>query len=123
MGGHCRRLRDGWSRPGRTPRGASISALEALRAEVAELAAEHAPRLFALCWTDAEADDGGILGWGLEVREGHVIVCGDSGSRILGRCSSADQARRSFGRSRSVEVVWLDGRKRGALPSRAVKAK
>lgn len=94
----------------------SISALEALRAEVAELAAEHAPRLFALCWIDAEADDGGILGWGLEVHEGHVIVCGGSGSRILGRCSSADQARKLFGRSRSVEVVWLDGRKGGSLP-------
>ncbi|GAA1820464.1 hypothetical protein [Actinomadura chokoriensis] len=86
----------------------SISALEALRAEVSELAAEHAPRLFALCWLDAAADDGGILGWGLAVHEGHVIACGGSGGRILGRCSSADQARRLFGRSRSVEVVWLD---------------
>ncbi|NKZ06840.1 hypothetical protein [Actinomadura latina] len=100
----------------------NISAVEALRAEVTDLAAEHAPRLFALCWIDAEADNGGILGWGLEVDEGHVVVCGDSGSRILGHCSSADQARRLFGRSRSVEVVWLDGRDGAAIPVRVARA-
>lgn len=78
-----------------------------LEKESAELAAEEAPRRFALCWIDAEHDDGGILYWGLEFRDGDALVCRDSG-RSFGMFESAEAARRRFSRTRTVTLIWLD---------------
>lgn len=84
-----------------------ISTLAGLEREAAELAAEEAPRRFALCWIDAEEADGGILYWGLAFRDHHAVVCGDSG-RSFGIFPSAEAARRRFSRARTVTLVWLD---------------
>ncbi|TDC47811.1 hypothetical protein E1281_25685 [Actinomadura sp. KC345] len=86
-----------------------ISAAELLRIEVTELAAELAPRRFALCWIDAEEDDGGVLGWGFQIDDDLAVVCGTSDGGVLARCSSAEQAGRLLSRSQEVTVVWLDG--------------
>jgi hypothetical protein len=88
----------------------NVSAAGVLRTEVIELAAEQAPRRFALGWIDTEADDGGILAWGLQTGEDESVVFSASGARVLGRFSSAEQARRLFSRSGEVVLVWLDGR-------------
>lgn len=85
-----------------------ISTLAGLEREAAELAAEEAPRRFALCWIDADEEDGGILYWGLEFRDGDAVVCGGSG-RSFGIFQGAEAARRRFSRVRTVTLVWLDG--------------
>jgi hypothetical protein len=85
----------------------TISPMTALEAEVAELATEYAPRRFALCWVDAEQDDGGILYWGLQFRDGGATLIDDSGRR-LGDFESAESARRLFSRTGAVTLVWLD---------------
>lgn len=84
-----------------------ISTFTALEQEVAELAAEEAPRRFALCWVDAEQDDGGVLCWGLQLRRGDAMVYRDSGG-WFGQFEDAETARRVFSRTRTVTLVWLD---------------
>jgi hypothetical protein len=84
-----------------------ISTRSELEAEVAELAAEHAPRRFALCWADAEEDDGGVRSWGLQFRDGGAVVCAASGGSF-GTFEDAEAARRLFSRVGPVTLVWLD---------------
>ncbi len=74
---------------------------------MAELAAEEAPRRFALCWADAEEDDGGALYWGLRFRDGGAVVCAASGGSF-GTFGDAEAARRLFSRVEPVTLVWLD---------------
>jgi hypothetical protein len=78
-----------------------------LRDEVAELAAEYAARRFTLCWIDVEDDDGGIFGWGMVLPSDVAVVTDDDG-HLLGVFSSAERARRLFGRRREVVLVWFD---------------
>lgn len=92
-----------------------ISTLAGLEREAAELAAEQAPRRFALCWIDVDEEDGGVLYWGLEFRDGDAVVCGDSG-RSFGIFQGAEAARRRFSRARTVTLVWLDGPRRPDAP-------
>src|SRR3954467_14449977 len=84
-----------------------ISTFPDLEQEVAELAAEVAPRRFALCWIDAEQDDGGVVCWGLQLLDGHAMVWAESGG-WCGRFEDAEAARRVFSRARRVPLVWLD---------------
>ncbi|WP_460351569.1 hypothetical protein [Actinoallomurus acanthiterrae] len=84
-----------------------ISTFTDLEQEAAELAAEYAPRPFALCWIDADQDDGGVLCWGLQLRDGHALVCAESGD-WRGRFDDAETARRVLSRTRTVTLVWLD---------------
>ncbi|MCO6011648.1 hypothetical protein NE236_42535 [Actinoallomurus purpureus] len=85
----------------------TISPFTDLEKEAAELAAEYAPRRFALCWVDPEQDDGGVLYWGLQLRDGHAMVCRES-KGWLGEFENAEAARRVFSRTRTVTLVWLD---------------
>jgi len=80
----------------------------ALRDELAELAAEYAPRRFALCWLDAKDKDGGVLAWGLAFPSGEVAVTGDDDLRVLGVFASAERARDLLGRGGELILVWLD---------------
>jgi hypothetical protein len=75
--------------------------------EVAELAAENAPRRFALCWLDEDEQDGGVCLWGMELPFDRAIVVGEDG-HPLGVFSSAEAARKSFGRGRELVLIWLD---------------
>ena len=84
-----------------------ISAFTSLEQEAAELAAEYAPRRFALCWIDAEQDDGGVLCWGLQLRSGDALVYRESGG-WFGQFDDAEAAQRLFSRTRTVTLVWLD---------------
>ncbi|GAA4616859.1 hypothetical protein GCM10023195_75070 [Actinoallomurus liliacearum] len=84
-----------------------ISTSTGLEQEVAELATEEAPRRFALCWVDAEQDDGGVLCWGIQLRHGDALVCRGSGG-WFGQFEDAETARRVFARTRTVTLVWID---------------
>lgn len=85
-----------------------ISTFTDLEKEAAEIAAEYAPRRFALCWIDSEQDDGGVLCWGLQLPDGPALVVRDSGG-WSGRFRDAETARRVFSRTRrTVTLVWLD---------------
>jgi hypothetical protein len=90
-----------------------ISTFTALQQEVAELAAEEAPRRFAICWVDVEEDDGGVLCWGLQFRDGEALVHHDDGA-WSGRFESAEVARRMLARTRTVTLVWIDALDRDA---------
>ena len=90
-----------------TANSCAIGDPKSLRAEAAELAAEYAPRRFALCWLDVEEDDGGILLWGLELASDRVIVMGEDGY-ALGVFSSAEAARTRFAHARDLVLIWLD---------------
>jgi hypothetical protein len=80
---------------------------KSLRDEVAELAAEYAPRRFALCWLDPDEDDGGICLWGLELSPDRALVVGEDG-HPFGVFSSAEAACRRFGRGGELVLIWLD---------------
>lgn len=79
-----------------------------LRDELAELAAECAPRRFALCWLDVDDEDGGIFAWGLAFSSEEVVVIGDDDRRVLGVFASAERARRLLGRGGDLVLIWLD---------------
>lgn len=82
--------------------------MASLHDELAELAAECAPRRFALCWLDAEDQDGGVLAWGLAFPNGAAVAIGDGGDPVVGRFVSAESACRFLGRGEDAVLVWLD---------------
>ncbi|MGH3328004.1 MAG: hypothetical protein ACRDPT_09485 [Streptomycetales bacterium] len=77
---------------------------------VAELAIETAPRRFALCAIDEDAEDAFVLFWGLAFPAGAAVT--DGQGRPIGSFTSAGSARRAFGRGRAcgrhLHLVWID---------------
>lgn len=82
---------------------------QSLLAELAELAAETAPRRFALCALDVRGDDGAVIGWGLAF-DAEVIAylsCGGRAGSVV-RARTAIMARRLVARLGDVRLIWLD---------------
>jgi hypothetical protein len=82
----------------------------ALLAELAELAAEAAPRRFAICLLDPERDDGVVLGWGLAL-EGQAVAyvpAEDCGRPCLICARSPAQLPRMLRCTGDVRLVWID---------------
>ncbi len=69
-----------------------------------ELVAEDAPRVFALVEECGERVDARILAWGMAF-EDHAEVVGVYRG-VYGRFRSAENARRTFARRRTVRLVW-----------------
>jgi hypothetical protein len=81
---------------------------EALRAEADTLAAEEAPRRFAVFALDYDEQDGVILAWGQHFDDGRVILTGDA-APVHGRFDSLRSALRVCGRDDTPTYVsWID---------------
>ncbi|MFD6097751.1 hypothetical protein ACFVWN_03690 [Nocardiopsis flavescens] len=81
---------------------------EELRAEADALAAEEAPRRFAVFALDEAEQDGVILAWGQHFSDGRVVLTGDA-APVHGRFASLRTALRVCRPGgASVHVSWVD---------------
>jgi hypothetical protein len=83
---------------------------ERLLKELAELAAESAPRRFALCLLDADHDDGVVLGWGLALDDQAIAYVPADGRRPPSLLCAGSLARlpKLVRRDGDVRLVWID---------------
>ncbi|WP_017600214.1 hypothetical protein [Nocardiopsis lucentensis] len=81
---------------------------EDLRSEADALAAEQAPRRFAVLALDYAEQDGVILAWGLCFGDGRVVLTGET-APIRGTFGSLDSALRLFRHGEDTTyVTWVD---------------
>jgi hypothetical protein len=81
---------------------------EELRAEADAMAAERAPRRFAVFALDEVEQDGVILAWGQHFDDGRVVLTGDT-APVHGRFSSLRTALRACRcGATTVHVSWVD---------------
>ncbi|RKS09817.1 hypothetical protein DFP74_5562 [Nocardiopsis sp. Huas11] len=80
----------------------------ALRAEADLLAAEEAPRRFAVCAMDYDESDAVVLAWGQAFRDGRVTLIGDA-MPVQGSFASVRSALRVC-RAPGVplHLAWVD---------------
>ncbi|WP_116245186.1 hypothetical protein [Nocardiopsis sp. FIRDI 009] len=79
-----------------------------LRSEADALAAEQAPRRFAILALDHDEQDGVILAWGPRFGDGRVVLTGET-APIRGTFGSLDSALRLFRYGGDTTyVTWID---------------
>ncbi|MEV2274875.1 hypothetical protein AB0I72_04765 [Nocardiopsis sp. NPDC049922] len=79
-----------------------------LRTEADALAREEAPRRFAVFALDEVEQDGVIIAWGQQFKDGRVALVGDA-ARIHGTFGSLRSALRVCGRGDgTTHVSWVD---------------
>ncbi|MGW8528407.1 MULTISPECIES: hypothetical protein [Nocardiopsidaceae] len=80
----------------------------ALRAEAELMAAEAAPRRFAVCAMDYDESDAVVLAWGQAFRDGRVTLVGDA-VPVRGTFSSVRSALRVCrALGAPLHVAWVD---------------
>jgi len=81
-------------------------AAEELQAEMAQLAADFAPRRFAIFEVAADRLDASVFAWGLAWPD-RVVICDDDGFRAR-RFATVDGALRASGQSDRLHLIWID---------------
>ncbi|MFK3982020.1 hypothetical protein ACI2K4_16790 [Micromonospora sp. NPDC050397] len=94
-------------RPPASPHDEPLGTPEEFHQLMTELAADYAPRRFAICEEYGDRVDGRVYAWGVAFEE-HAWLQTDDDS-FTGRFANAPSAARMLGRTgRRLRLIWID---------------